>query len=196
MTFFGLLCVLGVVFRFMTAEERLRAARTAALYLEGDAQAEPFVAALRERTRYALATPALAILFLWAFLPVLFDPSRTADVSGLIDLGGNFAPRTTNGEWMRLIKSLFVHTSLFHFLISIAGLFQIGLVIERYVGQTTFLSVFVAAGILANLTALHQDPLSASVGPSAAILGTYGLFAGSTAGPCTRSRLCEFRSRR
>jgi hypothetical protein len=40
--------------------------------------------------------------------------------------------------------------------------------------------VFVCAGVLASLTAIHQDPLSASVGASAAIFGIYGLFISST----------------
>jgi rhomboid protease GluP len=175
------MCVLGVVFYFMTAEERLRAGRDAALYLEGDPQRDPFLAALRDRTRYALATPALTFLCVLAFLPVLFDASRASDTAGLVGLGGNFAPRTTNGEWVRLLKSVFVHSGLLHFAVTLAGLFQFGLIVERYVGPIAFLTVFISAGVVANLIAIQQNPLSASVGPSAAIFGVYGLFISSTA---------------
>jgi rhomboid protease GluP len=76
---------------------------------------------------------------------------------------------------------MFIHSGLLHFAATIAGLFQLGLIVERYVGPIAFLLVFVGAGILSNLTAIHQDPLSASIGASGSVFGVYGLFISTTA---------------
>ena len=108
-------------------------------------------------------------------VPVLFSPESGANPDALVKLGGNFGPVTTNGEWSRLVKAMFMHGGMIHFLAFAAGLFQIGLVVERWVGPVVFVSVYLAAGILASLTSIALNPLGVSFGSSGAVFGIYGL---------------------
>lgn len=171
----ALLGLLGFVFYVMNAEERTHAIRLVQTFLEGDLQRDRFLVGLRERTRRALVTPALAALNALICLLMLWGMLASGAAETLLAWGGNYGPRTTNGEWGRLVKAMFLHSNLFHLLINMVGLFQLGLVVERLTGPFIFVSVYFAAGILANLISLYQDPLAMSVGSSGAIFGIYGL---------------------
>jgi rhomboid protease GluP len=171
----ALLGLLGFVFYVMNAEERAHTKRVVLTFLEGDPQRDRFLAGLRERTRRALVTPALAALNTLICFLMLWGLLTSGAADTLLAWGGNYGPRTTNGEWGRLVKSMFLHGNLFHLLVNVAGLFQLGLVVERLIGPFIFVSVYFAAGILANLISLYQDPLAMSVGSSGAIFGIYGL---------------------
>ena len=178
----ALMCLAGFGFYVMTAEERVRVLRDIATFLEGDVRRDRFLAGLRERTRWALLTPALVLLNFIVLIATLTSGGTGAD--HLISWGASIGPRTSNGEWWRLVQAMFVHSSGLHFLANAAGLLQLGLVVERFVGPLAFASVYFAAGILANIVALSGDPLSVSAGASGAIFGVYGLFisAGAWAG--------------
>jgi membrane associated rhomboid family serine protease len=167
--------MLGFAFYMMTAEERARAAVAAAAFLEGDPRGDAFIKRLRERTSWTLVTPA--IIALNAVVLILVSFGSAASPEHVLSWGGNFGPRTTNGEWWRLITSMFVHTGMLHLIANTAGLLQLGLVVERFVGPLALVSVYFAAGILGSLTSVSQDPLSVGTGASAAIFGIYGLFA-------------------
>jgi membrane associated rhomboid family serine protease len=141
----------------------------------GRAECEPFRDALRARTPWALATPALVALNATIFVFMLFGAGALSDPATLVGWGGNVGPRTTNGEWWRLVTSMFVHAGMLHLLVNVAGLVQIGLILERLVGRLAFAAVYVAAGVFASLVSLSAYPLSVSVGASGAIFGLYGL---------------------
>jgi membrane associated rhomboid family serine protease len=180
LSFFGLLCVLGYVAYYLTPEERARVVREVVAFLEGDPRRDRFLAALRERTSWTLVTPALVALNALMLMPVLFGPGSATNPDALVKLGGNFGPVTTNGEWSRLVKATFMHGGMIHFLAFAAGLFQIGLVVERWVGPIAFVSVYVAAGVLASLTSIALNPLGVSFGASGAVFGIYGLLLSTT----------------
>jgi rhomboid protease GluP len=171
----ALLALLGFVFYVMNAEERTHSIRLVRTFLEGDPQHDRFLIGLRERTRRALVTPALAALNTLMCLLMLWGLLTSGAPDTLLAWGGNYGPRTTNGEWGRLVRAMFLHGNLFHLLVNVAALFQLGLVVERLIGPFIFVSVYFAAGILANLISLYQDPLAMSVGSSGAIFGIYGL---------------------
>jgi len=65
-------------------------------------------------------------------------------------------------------------------LATLAGLAQVGRMLERLVGPVTFACVFLASGILAGLVSLSENPLAVQAGPSGAIFGIYGLLLGVT----------------
>jgi len=171
----GLLCVLGYVAYYLTPDERARIIKVVVTFLEGDPRSDPFLGALRERTRWTLVTPALVALNAAMLLPMLWDPASAGNTDTLVGLGGNFGPRTTNGEWGRVLNAMFVHAGILQFIANAGALFQLGLVLERFVGPVAFLSVYFAAGIFANLTTISQDPLAIGIGASGAIFGIYGL---------------------
>jgi membrane associated rhomboid family serine protease len=141
---------------------------------------EPFSDALRARTPWVIVTPALAALNVMIFVFMLFGAGTLSDPATLVGWGANFGPRTTNGEWWRLMTSMFVHSGMLHLLVNVAGLVPIGLILERLVGRLTFGAVYVAAGVFASLVSLSIFPLAVSVGASGAIFGLYGLLLASS----------------
>ena len=183
MTILAILVLGGAVLYFMTEAERARLfgailgavgqARRAAMHRGAR---DSFDDALGQRTRLAIVTPVVAGLNAVILLLMIFAPGSISDPETLIAWGGNFAPRTTNGEWSRLVTAAFVHSGIFHLLVNTACLVQLGLILERLVGHVAFTAVYVAAAILASVVSLSIAPMSISVGASGAIFGMCGLF--------------------
>jgi rhomboid protease GluP len=187
-TIFVLLILLGFAFYVMSPEERVRAIRAAlaALVQAKDAaiedlqRSEPFRDALRARTPWALATPGLVALNVVVFIWMAFDAGALGDAATQIAWGGNFGPRTTNGQWWRLVTATFLHTGLLQLLFTIVGILQIGLLLERLLGPFAVASVYVGGGILSNVVTLAKYPVDVTSGPSGAVFGLYGLLVAST----------------
>jgi membrane associated rhomboid family serine protease len=191
-----LIFFLSVVFAFvlyrMTPEERARVFQAVLATIRqlqdaatrgrsrGRAECEPFRDALRARTPWVLVTPTLVALNVVIFVFMLFGAGALSDPATLVRWGANFGPRTTNGEWWRLVTSMFVHSGMLHLLVNVAGLVSIGLILERLVGSLTFAAVYVAAGVFASLVSLSIYPMGVSAGASGAIFGLYGLLLASS----------------
>jgi rhomboid protease GluP len=182
-----ILVILGFAFYVMSREERGRFIRAALVVVrrwkdvatQHWPEREPYRDALQTRTRWALVTPALVGLNVAIFVCMLFGAGALSDPETLVAWGGNFGPRTTNGEWWRLVTATFVHSGMLQLLVNVAGLVQVGLVLERLVGHCAFAAVYVAAGVLASLVSLATHPVIVSVGASGAIFGAYGLLLAS-----------------
>ncbi len=183
-TLFALLVLSGAALYFMTPEERKKLLQRAlglarqgvTLAAQSATSTDPFDEFLRERTGWPVVTPFLAATYLIVFTMMLFDRSGGSATEQLIAWGANFAPRTTNGEWWRLVTSTFVHASFFQLVVSMVGLLPAGLMLERAVGRVTFACVYVAAGIVASVVSLWTaSAMSVAAGPSGAICGVYGL---------------------
>jgi membrane associated rhomboid family serine protease len=179
---FTLTVVGGFALYVMKPEERVRllhkviaAAQPLASAAAPRAEEQAFREALRARTPVAVVTPALVILNVMMFMRMLLGAGALSDPNTLIAAGANFAPRTTNGEWWRLLSSMFVHAGFFDLTINMIGLVVIGLVLERLVGHITFAVVYLAAGIAAGVASLFAYPLLANTGATAAVLGACGL---------------------
>ena len=187
-----LIVVAGIAFYFMTPDERLRAFQFGkrngsqigrqiwkATTLH-DLPPNPFLFALYSRTRWAVITPAICVLSAAIFMRMLFDPRPLASPDTLIAWGGNFWPRTINGEWWRLVSSSFVHSGMLQLLAEVIGLLQVGLIVERLVGPVAFASVYFTAAIVASFVSMFAAPGTVSVGATPAILAVYGLLIAST----------------
>jgi membrane associated rhomboid family serine protease len=178
----------ALAYRASTAEDRARLLRTAiAIALELKAVAtrrdpvrERFGETLRARTPYAGVTIALVALNVAIFVRMLFGAGALGDADTLVAWGGNVGLRTTNGEWWRLVTSLFVETGFFHLVIDAAALLQVGLLLERLVGSRVFGSVYLAAGIVAAIVSVRTSPVSVSAGGAGAMFGLYGLLLAAT----------------
>lgn len=173
----------GTIWYFLTVNERERVKRTAIEALQGARAAtarerrktEAFAEALRERTRFALLTPTLIVLHVIVFCFMASASGAIGSPESLIEWGASFGPRTTNGEWWRLLTSLSVHAGFFALLINIVALFQVGVILERLVGHLAFATVYLVAGMLASIISLLADPLAVIAGASGAMFGIYGL---------------------
>jgi rhomboid protease GluP len=184
-TLLFLLIVLGLGYRATTPEQRTELARSAlaAIRQARDAatrERDPFRDALLARTPRVLVTPALVALNATIFVFMLVGAGALADPQTLVGWGGSVGPRTTNGEWWRLVTMMFVHSGMFQLLINTAALVQLGVILERLVGRLAFAAAYFAAGIFAGLASLSAYPVAVSVGPSGAIFGLYGLLLASS----------------
>ena len=187
---FALFVITAAVVYFMTGDERARALRWIKGRLRGAQDGahsvatlvrEPLHDTLRQRTPWAIVTPALIGINVAVFVSMLMGTTPLASPDTLVEYGGNFGPRTTNGEWGRLITAVFVHSSGLALFINLAALVSVGLLLERLVGHLTFLAVYVGAGALANLVSLSTSLTQVSSGASAAVFGLYGLLLASWA---------------
>lgn len=137
---------------------------------------EAFFEMLRQRTRRVFVTPAIIGLNAVLFVVIFIGTGDATEPGALIEWGGSFGPRTTNGEWWRLVTGMFVHSSALHVLANAAGLLWMGFVLERLVGPVAFAATYLAAGVLSGLADLAAHEVAVTVGSSGAVYGIYGLF--------------------
>ncbi len=88
--------------------------------------------------------------------------------------GTNFGPLTMDGQWWRLITSLFLHFGVFHLALNMWALYVGGRLAERLFGSWAFALLYFAAGIAGSLGSLIWNPAVNSAGASGAIFGVYG----------------------
>ena len=82
------------------------------------------------------------------------------------------------GEWWRIITSMFLHVGFTHVLFNMFSLFLFGPELEKIAGKMRFLTIYFLAGIFGiAATFLTQEPTYASVGASGALYGIFGAFA-------------------
>jgi rhomboid protease GluP len=177
----------GLMLRGMTPEERIAflhrllawgsRVRDAVTYVPPECQ--PFNDALRARTRWTVVTPAIAATSVVIFLGMVLGAGAMAERDTLLAWGASFGPRTTNGEWWRLLTSTFVHMGFFHVAASVAGTLRAGLMLERLVGHVAFATTYVSAGVLGGLATLAIHPVAMHAGASGAVFGIYGLLLAS-----------------
>jgi rhomboid protease GluP len=88
--------------------------------------------------------------------------------------GTNFGPLTTDGQWWRLVTSLFLHFGVFHLALNMWALYVGGRLAERLFGSRAFALLYFASGIGGSLSSLLWNPAVNSAGASGAIFGVYG----------------------
>lgn len=133
--------------------------------------------ALFTQTPRVWVTPLLVALNVAVFLAMvatgvsLMSPS----VESLLKWGADYAPRTTAGEWWRLISNTFVHVGLVHIAMNMIGLWQIGGLVERLLGHRAFLLIYLVSGVCGSLASITWHPFVVSAGASGAVFGVYGV---------------------
>ncbi len=81
------------------------------------------------------------------------------------------------GEWWRIVTSMFLHGGLMHILFNMFSLFLFGPELEKMAGKRRFLVLYFLSGIGGGLATLAtQNALYASVGASGALFGIFGAF--------------------
>ena len=172
----ALIIVALVVVRVLTADERKRVAGQAVEFGQQLRAAranirpcEPLRTNLLERTPRLLVTPAFA-----AMLVIVF-------VTGSADALANVGPKTTAGEWWRLLTGAFVQPGFVALVTTLIGFVQPALLVERLVGHAAFASVFLAAAATGGVVQLSANPVGMNVGATSAVCGVYGLLAAAIA---------------
>lgn len=143
-------------------------------------ECETFVQELRARTTFAVVTPAILALNIAIFIGMCLGTGALSEPATLIAWGGSVGPQTTNGEWWRLVTSLFVHAGVLRLLANVIGFVSVGFMLERLVGPVAFGVTYIAAGVMAGVVELSAHQIDVNTGASGAIFGVYGLLVAST----------------
>lgn len=79
------------------------------------------------------------------------------------------------GEWYRLLTSVFLHQEIWHIAMNMLGLWFLGPPLEAALGRSRFLALFLLSGLAGStLTYLIADPTGPSLGASGAVFGLFG----------------------
>ncbi|QYM78584.1 rhomboid family intramembrane serine protease [Horticoccus luteus] len=104
---------------------------------------------------------------------------EAASMKPYIFYGANNAAATTNGEWWRLVTSMFLHFGVLHVAFNMWALYQAGHLVERLLGRSLYTLVYFGTGVVGSLATIcwHGDTLW-SAGASGAVFGVYGALLG------------------
>ena len=85
-----------------------------------------------------------------------------------------------NGEWYRLVTSVFLHADPQHLSSNMIILYFLGVLVERALGGTSYLLLYLCAGIVGNLASLwmqlQEGSFYQSLGASGAVFGVVGAY--------------------
>jgi membrane associated rhomboid family serine protease len=89
---------------------------------------------------------------------------------------GFVAPYGTlaDGQWYRLVTSMFLHGFLLHIAFNMFALWLIGTPVEQYLGPARYAGLYFVSGLAGAAGALLQAPTIPTVGASGAIFGILG----------------------
>jgi rhomboid protease GluP len=123
-------------------------------------------------------SPTLALINLIIFLILCVVNLSFSQFSSqsLLLLGANFHPLVEQGQWWRLLSSVFLHLSIAHLVFNCISLLFLGRLLEPILGYGKFLLVYLTTGILAGLASFWFNDHVISAGASGAIFGLFGIF--------------------
>ena len=135
-----------------------------------------FHSLLNEATPRVFITPIIIALNIVVFVAMLatgvsfFAPQSEQ----LLKWGADYGLQTLNGEWWRLLSSVFVHIGVVHLLLNMWCLWSLGRLAERMFGNWTFLALYLLCGLGGSLASVWWDPSIVSAGASGAVFGVAG----------------------
>jgi len=123
-------------------------------------------------------TPLLIILNLLFFVLMALAGHgfMEFDSEALLHWGALNTEDVDNGEYFRLLMSVFLHGGFLHLLGNMVSLYIVGLFIEPLIGMVRFLVIYAVCGICGSMMSLWWHYNTFTVGASGAIFGLYGLF--------------------
>jgi len=94
-------------------------------------------------------------------------------VETLIDFGAKYNPAIIEGEWWRIISSMFLHIGFLHLFMNMLAVYYLGSIVERIFGSARFLFIYFLAGIGGGLASFAFS-MNVSAGASGALFGLFG----------------------
>jgi membrane associated rhomboid family serine protease len=141
-------------------------------------QMQQFESQLARLTPRTYVVPALLFVNIVVFLWMLVV-GEGFSFDQMIAWGANFGPLTTQGQWWRLLTSVFVHFGLLHVFFNCSVLWQAGRFVERLLGGIGFALMYLASGFAGSVASIlwYEDGV-VSAGASGAIFGVIGAILG------------------
>jgi rhomboid protease GluP len=116
--------------------------------------------------RTPVTTAILAVIAIGFGLQLWFGDAVTA-------LGANYGPAVRDGQYWRLVTSMFLHGGWFHLILNGWALYQIAGLFELLLGSRRLLLVYFVSGIAGSVASVLWRDVP-SVGASGAIFGVMG----------------------
>ena len=102
----------------------------------------------------------------------------TLDVSYMLKIGASYTPSILDGEWYRLITSMFLHFGIEHLFNNMLLLLFLGDMLEEFVGKWKYLVIYLGGGLVGNvlsmLVEIYKDDMAVSAGASGAVFAVIG----------------------
>ncbi len=132
-----------------------------------------------KKQKEALITSYINTVFIFlnilVFIITLFLGSYIYEKGALI-----YENIINNGEYYRLISSMFIHGGLQHILGNMLSLVFIGSIVESHIGHLSYVALYMGAGIIGNIVSLWYEHIARaswiSYGASGAVFGIIGAF--------------------
>ncbi len=123
-------------------------------------------------------TPILLDLNIGIYLVMVFCGLGIMSFSSddLLKWGADYRPLTINGQWWRLVTSMFLHGGLMHIVGNMVGLLFVGAFLEPVLGRAKYLFAYLVTGIISSGASIWWHVATVSVGASGAIFGLFGVF--------------------
>src|SRR5699024_11759336 len=104
---------------------------------------------------------------------LLEGSGSSTNIEHLIEFGAKYNPAIIDGEWWRIISSMFLHIGMLHLMMNMLALYYLGTAVERIYGSWRFFIIYMLAGIGGSL-ASFAFTINVSAGASGAIFGLFG----------------------
>src|SRR5579872_2276684 len=91
-----------------------------------------------------------------------------------IAFGADYGPLTLNGQWWRLVTSMFVHFGIIHTGLNMWCLWNLGRAAKHLMGRVPYFLAYFVSGIFSSIASVYWHPMGASAGASGAIFGMAG----------------------
>jgi membrane associated rhomboid family serine protease len=134
----------------------------------------------RARGGRAEVTIGLVAINVLIFFAGLSSGANFSSGSGTSDIDQRFAlipAAVANGEWYRLVTSMFLHYGIWHLAVNMYALWILGQALEVMLGRLRFIALYFAAGIGGSILSFaFGDVIGQSAGASGAIFGLFGAF--------------------
>ncbi len=102
----------------------------------------------------------------------------TTEIKDMIQWGAAYTPLILEGQWYRLITSMFLHFGFAHLFNNMVLLLFMGDILEEYVGKWKYLLIYLLGGIGGNLLSLiveiYTGNMAVSAGASGAVFAVIG----------------------
>ncbi len=99
------------------------------------------------------------------------------DADALVHWGANVRGLVMHGEPWRMFTSMFLHFGIIHIASNMFAFWQIGRMLEPFIGKWRFLGLYLMAGLGGSAVSLWWHANSVGAGASGAIFGMFGVFA-------------------
>lgn len=123
---------------------------------------------------FSKKTPYITYIIMGICFIMFLITGMGNDTGVLIKYGANLDVLVKNGEYYRLLTSMFLHSGLLHLFFNMYTLYIIGPQVESFFGKTKYLIIYLLSGISGSLLSVAFNVNTVSVGASGAIFGLFG----------------------